>query len=323
MKRPDPSRPIRLALLGCGSAAGMHGKTLGHFGDRVACWYASRDPARAANFAARHGGSGSFGSYAEAIASEAIDAVMVLTPPHTHLELARAALEAGKHLIVEKPPFFSTADFDRVATLARERDLQFMVAENYFYKPSRLALKSLLEERVIGDPLLIHLCAVKRQTTGDWRDDPRLAGGGALFEGGIHWINFLANLGLPIRDIRGARPEPRGGAEKSALVTFTTDGGPVGTLAYSWEVPSLLKGLRISRIFGRDGSITFETNGLFIFVRGRRIRFRVPGLRDLTGYRAMFDDFLTALRRGSPPAFTPELARRDLELLERIEASWR
>ena len=92
-------------------------------------------------------------------------------------------------------------------------------------------------------------------------------------------------------------------------------------LTTSWEVPSLAKGLRLSKLYGRAGTITFESNGLWILVRGKRRRFHVPGLRDLQGYRGMFEDFVRAWKAGTEPAFTLARARRDLAIIEAAYAT--
>jgi predicted dehydrogenase len=226
-----------------------------------------------------------------------------------------AALEAGKHVIVEKPPFLRSTDFHAVGNAARLADRRVFVAENYFYKPLLACLRNILAEGDIGEPLFVLLNALKTQAVDDWRDDPTLAGGGALFEGGIHWVNFAANLGPALRAVRGSRPGEQAGLERSMMLTLDYD-GPAGALLYSWEIPSLFKGLRISRIWGRKGSISFESNGLFVVVRGRRWRVLFPGIRDISGYRAMFEDFLHAIRSGTDPALDLEAARRDLELVE-------
>jgi UDP-N-acetylglucosamine 3-dehydrogenase len=306
---------IRLALLGCGKVARAHARRLrAHRGD-VALSFASRDRDRAAAYARELGGT-SAGDYDQAIASPDVDAVMILTPPLLHLPLALAALAAGKHVIVEKPPFPRAADFDTVAAAAARAGRQVMVAENYFYKPSLRRLRQLLADGAIGDVLFVQVNAIKKQRTGDWRDDAALALGGALYEGGIHWIDFMANLGLTVTDVRGHAPRRQGPVERSMLVTFDYAEGAVGTLATSWEVPSTAHGLRLSKIYGRAGTITFESNGLWVLLHGRRTRLYVPGLRDLAGYRAMFADFVAALRDGRAPELTFARARRDLELVE-------
>jgi predicted dehydrogenase len=312
---------MSLAFLGCGKIVKTHSKLLRSIDSALPRFYASRSSDRAAAFSKEFGGAGSFGSYEEAIASEKITTCFICTPPDSHLDLAIRSFEAGKNVIVEKPPFFTVADFDRAAKAASAAGRKLLVAENYFYKPLALTLRSLLADNVIGRPLFIHINATKKQKTDNWRDDPELAGGGALFEGGIHWINFLANLGFGVDSIRGFRPGGPNGLDRSALAVLKYDNGAVATLSYSWEVPTIFQGLRISRIFGTEGSITFETNGIFVLVAGTKKRVILPGLSDISGYRAMLKDFATSLASGRDPAFTTDLARRDMVLLERAYAT--
>src|SRR5690606_38111324 len=134
-------------------------------------------------------------------------------------------------------------------------------------------------------------------------------------EGGIHWINFMAHLGPEVVGVHGFRPGPAEGPERTMVVVLEYAGGAVGTLYHSWELGSPLRGLRLSAIYGSEGTITFESNGLLLAVRGRRHRLKVPDPFDLLGYRAMFEDFLEALRDGRDARFTLEMAPRDLELV--------
>lgn len=143
-----------------------------------------------------------------------------------------------------------------------------------------------------------------------------MIGGGALFEGGVHWIDLLANLGLRIEAVHGFRPGDWQGSERSMLVVAEYEEGAIGTLAHSWEVPSPLRGLRVSHIYGTRGSVAFESNGLFVLVTGTRTRLILPGLGDISGYRAMFRDFFDALRQGRDPVMTMDRAERDLDLVE-------
>jgi predicted dehydrogenase len=307
---------LNLALLGCGAVARRHGRTLARFGSEVRCFYASRDSARAAEFSARHGGVGSFGSYAAALEDRRVDAVLVGTPPDTHLDLALRALAWGKDVIVEKPALLRSQDFPVLRTAEVSSGRRVLVAENYCYKPLARVLRGIVASGVLGEIRFLHLDAVKYQAATGWRADPAAAGGGALFEGGVHWIDLLAHLGLRIETVHGFRPGDWQGCERSMLVVVEYEEGAIGTLAHSWEVPSPLRGLRISRIYGTHGAVAFESNGLFVRVSGARPRLIFPGLRDIGGYRAMFRDFLTALRSGSEPLMTLARAQRDLELIE-------
>lgn len=311
--------PINMAFLGCGNVTRKHSKTLAK--RSVERFYASRSGDRASEYNQRFGGAGWFASYEDAIADPRIDAVLVATPPDTHLELTLAALRAGKHAIIEKPPFLRSSDFTQVREASAAGGVRAYVAENHFYRPLLGCLRELLAEDAIGEPLFVLLNALKTQQVSGWRNDLGVAGGGALYEGGIHWVSFAASLGLPELRVHGLRPCADGRPERSMMLALRYGDGPVGSLYYSWEVPSLFKGLRISRIWGREGSITFESNGIFVFVRGRRKRLLFPGLRDIAGYGAMFDDFLRSMRDDDKPAYGLELAERDLRLVEQAYAT--
>lgn len=316
---------IRLAFLGCGRAAEIHAGQLQRHRRDVSLAFASRERTRADMLAARFGGR-ALASYDAAFASAEVDVIVILTPPAQHLELALSAAAAGKHVVLEKPALPAAADCDRLSAAAQGAGRHVFVAENYFYKPLLRCLRGLLAEQVIGEPLFVHVNAIKQQRTeGGWRDDPQQALGGALYEGGIHWVSFLSNLGLSVRRVQGFRPTPAAGSalERSMLLTFEFQEGAVGTLSYSWEVPSTARGLRLSKIYGRSGTITFESNGLWVFCHGKRTRFHVPGLVDLAGYRAMWSDFIRALKDGTEAEFTLRHARRDLELVEQAYASAR
>jgi UDP-N-acetylglucosamine 3-dehydrogenase len=308
--------PVNLAFLGCGAITRKHSTTLARFRGEVRRFYASRDAATATAFVKRYRGTGSFGSYENAIADPLIDTVLVATPPDSHLDLTLAALRGRKNVIVEKPAFLRSADFALVRAEEARSECRVMVAENYCYKPLARVLREIIASGTLGEVRLVQIDAVKRQASAGWRADQSIMGGGALFEGGVHWIDLLANLGLRVEAVHGFRPGDWRGSEHSMLVVAEYEEGAIGTLAHSWEVPSPLCGLRISHIYGTRGSVAFESNGLFVVVTGSRPRLILPGLRDINGYRAMFRDFLDALREGREPLMTLDRAQRGLELVE-------
>ena len=203
-----------------------------------------------------------------------------------------------------------------------------LVGENDHYKPLAVSLRRLLAEGAIGDMVFAHFTTLARRhkTAADWRNDEAMAGGDAFFEEGIHWLHLAGSLGPAITAIHGFRPTPsRAGPDtraKSMMVAFRYDNGAVGALYYSREVPSLLRGLRLSKIFGRDGIISFESNGLFVVVRGRGLpRVLFPGFRDIRGYQAMYRDFAAAVRDGRAPEMSLERAIDDQRLMDQIYAS--
>lgn len=309
-------KPMRVCFLGCGRVADAHSGRLKRLGSGVTLAYASRSEEKARRLCSKHGGRHAFGSYREGLEHPDVDVVAVVTPPSSHLEWTLAALEAGKDVILEKPPVLKAADVDVVEQACREAARFVYVAENYHYKPILGAVRNTIGSGAIGEPLFIHLNAVKRQRSAGWRDVAAEAGGGALFEGGIHWVNFAGSLGFTVASVKAARPGRAGGLERSMALLLQYAEGPVGLLSYSWEVASLLGGLRASRVYGREGSLVFESNGLFMAASGRRWLLRAPGLGDLLGYHAMFADFLGAWRARTEAKMTLARARRDLEVIE-------
>ncbi len=322
------SGPVHIAFLGCGFITGVHSRHLRALRDVVTCSYASRDGPKAEACRQRYLGAGSYASYTEAIEDSAVDAVVIAVPPRFHLDLTLEALSAGKHVLVEKPAYPRMADYERVLSARDRAGRVVLVGENDHYKPLATCLRRLLRDGVIGDLVLAHFSTlVKRlKRADDWRNDETMAGGDAFFEEGIHWLHLANSLGPTIIEARGFRPgASRDGPDtraKSMLVAFRYDNDAVGALFYSREVPSLLRGLRLSKLFGRDGIITFESNGAFVLARGRGgSRLVLPGFRDMRGYQAMYRDFLGAIHEGRAPEMSLETAIADQRLMDQIYAS--
>jgi predicted dehydrogenase len=322
--------PLRLAFLGCGFITGVHSRHLKALRRDIVCSYASRDKARADEFCRHWNGDTAYASYEAAIEDPRVDAVLVAVPPRYHLDLTLRALAAGKHVLVEKPAFPCMVDFE-TAIAARDRAHRVVVVgENDHYKPQAVKLRKLLADGSIGDVVFGYFTSIAKRfkTAADWRNDEAMAGGDAFFEEGIHWLHLASSLGPRITSIEGFRPAvSRDGPDrraKSMLVSFRYDNGGVGSLYYSREIPSLLKGMRLSAIYGREGVITFESNGLFILVRGKGLpKFILPGFYDFRGYRRMYRDFVRAIREGSAPEMSLERAMDDQRLMEQVYRSLR
>lgn len=319
---------LRLAFLGCGFITQVHSKHLRALRQEFVPSYASRDSAKSAAFSARYGGACSYGNYEAALSDPHVDAVVVAVPPSLHLDLTLRALAAGKHVLVEKPAFPVLDDYRRAVEARNRAQRVVLIGENDHYKPLAVRLRSLLAEDRIGDLLFAHFTTIAHRLKGadDWRNDEAMAGGDAFFEEGIHWLHLAGSLGPQITSIHGFRPRPsRRGQDrrvKSMMVAFEYDTGAVGSLYYSREVPSFLRGLRMSKLFGREGVISFESNGTIMIVRGRGLpRILFPGFRDIRGYKAMYRDFHRAIRTGSAPDMSLERAMEDHRLMDQVYAS--
>ena len=319
------SAPVHIAFLGCGFITAVHSRHLKRLGDAVVCSYASRDGEQAERYCRRYLGRAHYTGYSPVLEDPSVDAVVIAVPPRFHLELTLAALAAGKHVLVEKPAFLGLGDFLRVQTARDQTGRVVLVGENDHYKPLVVCLRRLLREGAIGDLLMAHFTTLLRRfkAADDWRNDATLAGGDAFFEEGIHWLHIANSLGPVITEAYGFRPPV--GAQgpdtraKSMMVAFRYDTGAVGALYYSREVPSLLRGLRLSKLFGRDGIISFESNGACVLVRGMKgPQLLLPGFRDMRGYQAMYRDFVGAIQERRAPEMSLERAMADQRLMDQI-----
>ncbi|MBR9990494.1 MAG: Gfo/Idh/MocA family oxidoreductase, partial [Gemmatimonadetes bacterium] len=161
--------PESIVVIGCGSAAMLHTRTLRRIAPAMSRYYASRCGEKACAFSQRSAGAGWFNSYDAALQDERTGIALIATPPATHLELTLAALRAGKHVIVEKPAFLTTEECDAAAAAAALADRQVLVAENYYYKPLAAVLRDVIASGRIGDVRLIRLNALKWQRPAGWR----------------------------------------------------------------------------------------------------------------------------------------------------------
>jgi predicted dehydrogenase len=326
---PTPARPLHVAFLGCGFITAVHAKVLRRLGrDEVVCSFASRDRARADAYRAKYGGQTAYGAYAAAIDDPSVDAIVVAVPPNQHLDLALAGLAAGKHVLVEKPAFPTMDDYRTVREARDRAGRVVIVGENDHYKPLAVLLRRLLADGTIGDLVFAHFTTIthRLKRADDWRNDEAIACGDAFFEEGIHWLHVAGSLGPRIVHIQGFRPSiSREGPDrraKSMMVAFRYDNDAVGTLYYSREIPSFFKGLRLSKLFGRRGVITFESNGAFLVARGGAWpRLMFPGFRDIRGYGAMYRDFFAAIREGRAPEMSLERAIDDQALMDQVYAT--
>ena len=325
------TEPLHVAFLGCGFITRVHsGYLKGSLSGTIVPSYASRDRGKAEEFRRQFGGRTAFGSYDEALADRSVDAVVIAVPPSFHLDLAQRALASGKHVLVEKPAFFHADDYTTIIAQRDRARRTVLVGENDHYKPLAVCLRRLLAEDAIGDMVFGHFMtvALRLKTADDWRNDETMAGGDAFFEEGIHWLHLADSLGPRIvpDSIHGFRPTvSREGPDariKSMMVAFRYDNGAVGSLYYSREVPSLFRGLRLSKISGRDGVITFESNGLLVAARGKGFpQAYQPGFRDIRGYQAMYRDFAGAVRERRAPEMSLERAMEDQRLMDQVYAS--
>jgi len=317
--------PINVCILGCGSIARLHSQMARTLPRDLRFSYASRSLEKAMAYNKRYRGTGAFGSYEAACASPEVQAVFICTPHAFHVEHVRLAAVHNKHILLEKPVARTLSELAEIETVTSANNVTCMVAENYFFKPVVRVLRGAIENGDIGNPLFIEINKTGRSRTTGWRADPELMGGGALLEGGVHWVNLLLSIGGEVSEVLATKPEvaysPTAPFEDNLQVLVKFQSGAVGKLLHSWNTLNRVGGLSTSKIYGTDGNIIFESNGLWALIHGRRRRLRLPGVLDIMGYRGMLKSFATSVREGRAPAMSLQIARRDLHVVFAAYAS--
>jgi predicted dehydrogenase len=143
------------------------------------------DEKRLAAASARYPGATATSSYDELLASD-VAAVAIATAVPTHYALAKRALEAGKHVFVEKPPAMLASEIDELVALADERDLVLMPGHLLLYHPGVRKLKELIDSGELGDVLCVY---GNRQNLGIVRENEN-----ALWSLGVHDLSVILYL---------------------------------------------------------------------------------------------------------------------------------
>jgi 1,5-anhydro-D-fructose reductase (1,5-anhydro-D-mannitol-forming) len=158
---------------------------------------ASRDSRKAEEFARGHGAAASYGSYEELVADPSVDAVYVATPTAFHAEQTILCLEAGKHVLVEKPMAMSVEEAERMVQAARDRGLTLGVGFHLRHHPVHREIARLLRAGDAGEPILaygIWGSYVPDFPRDSWAMDPKLAGAGSMIGVGVHVLDLLCWL---------------------------------------------------------------------------------------------------------------------------------
>jgi predicted dehydrogenase len=198
---------IRTALIGTGFMGRTHAEAIRRLGNVELVAVASADEPRAREFADEHGIGRATGDYRTILADPAIDAVHVLTPNFLHHEVAKAALQAGKHVVCEKPLTISVAEARDLATTAARVNLANCVEHNLRYYPLVQQARQMVARGDLGEILLVQGTYSQDwllyDTDWNWRVDAKLNGPlRAMGDIGSHWMDLIQHVtGLPITSV--------------------------------------------------------------------------------------------------------------------------
>ena len=319
------SENLRLCILGCGAIARTHATALNTMKDRVDLFFASRSRSKSEEYSRKYRGIGFFEDYDQAFSSPDIDAVLICTPHHLHFSLACAALNQGKHVIVEKPMALSTSEAIEMNDLAEKMDRRLLVAENHRFRPSVNAIRAMLDAGDLGTLKWIRINVMSRNVlaASDWRADASTMGGGPLIDGGIHWVNVMLTYGGDAESVfaqTAPTTEPNFPREDTITLLCKHQSGAVGTLTYSWGISGTPK-QKMYALYGSKGSLYVTNNGWIGIMRGQRRFVKLFPIRDWRGFSTMWTDFLDCILKDKVSLMNSLTGIRDVAFIEKAYAS--
>lgn len=325
---------MRIAIIGLGMASGPHARSLIELHKRVEVAYAySPTPARREAFADEWSLPVT-GDLDAVFADSTIDAVLILTPPNSHLDLVTRAAEAGKHILLEKPLDISMARATALVEIAEAKGVKLGIVLQHRFRPISLSLLQLVSDGRLGELVgaSAKLSNWRPQSYYDQlgRGTRARDGGGVLLTQGIHTLDLLISVaGLPVEAMAYAATTPVHRMETEDLVAGAVrfDNGALGTVSATTcaypGVPDTIE------IIGTKGTARIEGAQLIANLQdGTKIELDDGQMGGGAGadpmafshahHRAVIEDFVDAVEQDREPRVSGREALKVHRLIEAL-----
>jgi predicted dehydrogenase len=231
---------------------------LGYWGPNLArnfddlaelAWLCDLSEEHRARFASRYPEARVTADFDEMLADAALDAVIVATPVPTHYELAKRALEAGKHVMVEKPPATKGEEMEELVSLAQARQLVLLPGHLLLYHPAVHRLKEMIDAGELGEVLCVY---GNRQNLGKIRRDEN-----ALWSLGVHDLSVILYLldEEPDETIALGRDFLTPGVEDVVFCYLRFPSGRIAHMHLSWLDPHKMRRMTV---VGNEKMVVFD-----------------------------------------------------------------
>lgn len=251
----------KFGIIGCGAIAEFHIQAIQAIEEAELIMVSSRDYDKAASLAARSGCS-FVTDYRQLIHHDDIDIVCVTTSSGSHSQIGIDVLEAGKHLLVEKPIAMTAEEADRLIFSAERLELNLGVVSQRRFEAQHQWLKRMIDEGKLGKLLLLEAACPLYRTqayydSASWRGTVA-HDGGAMLNQGIHMIDLLLWLGGSVKSVQAklATQTHEMEAEDLGLAILSFENGAYGTMMASTSIqPGFTPTLCV---YGDKGSVKLE-----------------------------------------------------------------
>lgn len=316
---------LNFAILGAGHIAEKMASAAAYLRDEINPYaIASRDFGRAEAMRQRHGFERACGSYGEMLCDGNVDLVYVSTPNSLHYRHARQALEAGKHVLAEKPFVLSHAQCEDLFSIARKKGLFLAEALWSRFHPCVQGAKSLIAGGAIGNPRLIE-ASFSLPVMGKERVASPSLGGGALLDLGIYAIHFaFLYFGADYSKISSHAVMAPTGVDGQSSVTIEYPDGKLAVLSSSATAAlgstAIIAGDKGSIVF--DGLAKAQSFEVRDFASGKSAVYEFPFGHN--GYEYELRGAARAIAQGLPypPEIPWETTEKVTMVMEELRKSW-
>jgi UDP-N-acetyl-2-amino-2-deoxyglucuronate dehydrogenase len=316
---------FKVGIVGLGMAVAPHAKSLLDLQDRVQVAYAfSPSAARRQKFSSQFPFPLA-DSLEKILEDRAVDAVMVLTPPNTHLEIVERCAAAGKHVLLEKPLEVSTSRAERMVETMKKKDLKLGVCLQHRFRPAVEKLGGILREGKLGQIVAASAKIPNWRPQKGYYDQPGRGtkardGGGVLLTQGIHTLDVFLSLTPEISEVKSfATTTAVHQMETEDLVCAALKfrNGALGTLlATTTAYPGYPERIEL---IGTKGTALLEGTSVWVnYMDGTNFKFATESGGGGTGanpmdfphdwHRALLEDFLHAIQEKREPRVSGEEA---------------
>lgn len=311
------NQTLNFAVVGCGVISRLHLTAIRDLPEAglAGVFDTNRE---AAERTARAWNTRTYATYDELLADEGVDAVCLCVPSFLHTPLAMQAIQAGKHVLIEKPLALSLEECDALTDLANRKGCRVGVVSQLRFYDGIKQVKNLLEQGRLGritraDLYMKYYRSQAYYDSGAWRGTWEKDGGGGLMNQGIHGVDLLLYLMGPVKEIYAMADTMVHNIEVedtlSAAVRF--ESGPIGVIeASTGDWPGSPRRLEIN---GERGRVILEEDRVVLLQvegeedyqeprpqEGSTATFSDPGGVDPAGHRAQMKNFIHAVRGEEP-----------------------
>ncbi len=309
-----------VCIIGCGYISRVHIEAYLGYSESIILSLCDTDLEKAKSAGEQYGVESYFQSYQEVLGREDIEIVDICLPNFLHEEVAVAALNADKHVLLEKPIATTLSGADAIISAAQASDRKFMVAESDRFVQASVTMDVLIREGALGDVFWVQGNAFGTFKPSGWRLSKSLLGGGVLVEWGIHYIHTVNWLcgGEPqavyARLHRSTYPEMEG--EDSAFVMIEYASGITGQINVGYGIVGAPNPPHLM-VCGSEGTL-WQDRGLWFRTRAKMANEPeqiLPESHYDAAVKAGIWHFLDCLHSDREPIVSGELARKDLEVV--------